>query len=250
MATNIEQQWADIGLKESMDYTPDAIETNNAENTITSTTTSLTDRFNALQEKSNAKTARINETIQLKDDRLKGYEDVTIVGMEDADTYKLSDGRVVRVSDPLYRYDAAEVYHQEQQDGILNKIKNTLGLGEVGKSDYASQTQKEHVGRILGKNPGVVTDEDIYSVGNMQQVQALSDLSMNNGDERWIAQVEPGAAQVDLNQGLNIGAKIKVNGTDMYGRVLADFVNPPIPAIPPVKVFANIATVPAAAAIA
>jgi len=226
MATNIEQQWADIGLKQSMDYTPDAIETNNETNTLGTTTTSLTDRFNALQEKSNAKTARINETTQLKDDRLKGYEDVTIVGMEDADTYKLSDGRVVRVSDPLYRYDAAEVYHPEQQDGILNKIKNRLGLGEVGKSDYASQTQKEMVGRILGKGPNVVTDEDIYSVGNMQQVQALSDLSMNKGDERWTAQVEPGAAQVDLNQGLNIGAKIKVNGTDMYGRVLADVVNP------------------------
>lgn len=226
MATNIEQQWAEIGLKESMDYTPDAIETNNAENTTNSTTTSLTDRFYALQEKSNAKIAKINETTQIKDDRLKGYEDVTIVGMEDADTYRLADGRTVRVSDPLYRYDAAEVYHPELQDGILNKIKNTLGFGNNEKSDYASQTQKEHVGRILGKGPNVVTDEDIYSVGNMQQIQALSDLSMNKGDERWTAQVEPGAAQVDLNSGLNIGAKIKVNGTDMYGRVLADVVNP------------------------
>lgn len=233
MATSIEQQWADIGLKQSMDYTPDAIETNNETNTLgttlgntidtTGTSISLTDRFNKLEELSREKANKLTEASESKNNKLNGYEDVTIVGMSDADTYRLADGRTVRVSDPIYRYDAAEVEHPQT---TWQSIKSTFGFGNNEKSDYASQTQKEMVGRVLGKGPNVVTDADIYSVGNMQQIQALSDLSMNKGDERWTAQVEPGAEQVNLNSGLNIGAKIKVTGKDAYGRVLADVVNP------------------------
>lgn len=233
MATNIEQQWADIGLKQSMDYTPDAIETNNETNTLgttlgntidtTGTAISLTDRFNKLEELSREKANKLTEASESKNNKLNGYEDVTIVGISDADTYRLADGRTVRVSDPIYRYDAAEVEHPQT---TWQSIKSTFGFGNNEKSDYASQTQKEMVGRVLGKGPNIVTDKDIYSVGNMQQIQVLSDLSMNKGDERWTAQVEPGAEQVNLNSGLNIGAKIKVTGKDAYGRVLADVVNP------------------------
>lgn len=216
--SNIEQQWANVDLANSLSTSPDTT-TENEEISL------VTDKLARLREARDNKLNSLaaSSTTKINNNQFKDYEDVTIIGMEDADTFKLSDGRQVRVSDSLYRYDAAEVEHPES---LWGSIKSAVGLGNSEKSDYAEQTQREHVGRILGKNPGVVTEEDIYSVGNMQQVQALSDLIRNAGDERWIAEVEPGAAQVDLNSGLNIGAKIKVNGTDAYGRVLADVINP------------------------
>lgn len=216
--SNIEQQWANVDLANSLSTSPDTTTENEEISLVTDKLTRLREaRDNKLNSLAASSTTKINNN------QFKDYEDVTIIGMEDADTFKLSDGREVRASDSLYRYDAAEVEHPES---LWGSIKSAVGLGNSEKSDYAEQTQREHVGRILGKNPGVVTEEDIYSVGNMQQVQALSDLIRNAGDERWIAEVEPGAAQVDLNSGLNIGAKIKVSGTDAYGRVLADVVNP------------------------
>lgn len=216
--SNIEQQWANVDLANSLTTSPSNT-TQNEESGL------VTDKLLKLEEarKSKLSTLETNSTTKINNNQFKDYEDVTITGMEDADTFKLSDGRQVRVSDSLYRYDAAEVEHPES---FWGSIKSAVGLGDSKKSDYAEQIQREHVGRILGKNPGVVTDEDVFSVGNMQQVQALSDLTRNAEDERWIAEVEPGAAQVDLNSGLNIGAKIKVNGIDAYGRVLADVVNP------------------------
>lgn len=215
--SNIEQQWANVDLANSLSTSP--YTTQNEETGL------ITDKLLKLEEakRSKLETLGANSTTKINNNQFKNYEDVTITGMEDADTLMLSDGRQVRVSDPLIRYDAAEVAHPESTWG---SIKSALGFGDTKKSDYAEQTQNEHVGRILGKSPNAVTKEDVYSVGNMQQVQVLSDLMRNEGEDRWKAEVEPGAAQVDLNSGLNIGAKIKVSGTDAYGRVLADVVNP------------------------
>ena len=215
--SNIEQQWANVDLANSLSTSP--YTTQNEETGL------ITDKLLKLEEakRSKLETLGASSTTKINNNQFKNYEDVTITGMEDADTLMLSDGRQVRVSDPLIRYDAAEVAHPESTWG---SIKSALGFGDTKKSDYAEQTQNEHVGRILGKSPNAVTKEDVFSVGNMQQVQVLSDLMRNAGEDRWKAEVEPGAAQVDLNSGLNIGAKIKVSGTDAYGRVLADVVNP------------------------
>lgn len=216
--SNIEQQWANVDLANSLTTSPSNT-TQNEESGL------VTDKLLKLEEarKSKLSTLETNSTTKINNNQFKDYEDVTITGMEDADTLMLSDGRKVRVSDSLYRYDASEVEHPES---IWGSIKSAVGLGDSKKSDYAEQTQNEHVGRILGKGPNAVSKEDVFSVGNMQQVQVLSDLMRNAGEDRWKAEVEPGAAQVDLNSGLNIGAKIKVSGTDAYGRVLADVVNP------------------------
>ncbi len=215
--SNIEQQWANVDLANSLSTSP--YTTQNEETGL------ITDKLLKLEEakRSKLETLGASSTTKINNNQFKNYEDVTITGMEDADTLMLSDGRQVRVSDPLIRYDAAEVAHPESTWG---SIKSALGFGDTKKSDYAEETQNEHVGRILGKSPNAVTKEDVYSVGNMQQVQVLSDLMRNAGEDRWKAEVEPGASQVDLNSGLNIGAKIKVSGTDAYGRVLADVVNP------------------------
>lgn len=216
--SNIEQQWANVDLANSLTTSPSNT-TQNEESGL------VTDKLLKLEEarKSKLSTLETNSTTKINNNQFKDYEDVTITGMEDADTLMLSDGRKVRVSDSLYRYDASEVEHPES---VWGSIKSAIGLGDSKKSDYAEQTQNEHVGRILGKGPNAVSKEDVFSVGNMQQVQVLSDLMRNAGEDRWKAEVEPGAAQVDLNSGLNIGAKIKVSGTDAYGRVLADVVNP------------------------
>lgn len=216
--SNIEQQWANVDLANSLTTSPSNT-TQNEESGL------VTDKLLKLEEarKSKLATLETNSTTKINNNQFKDYEDVTITGMEDADTLMLSDGRKVRVSDSLYRYDAAEVEHPES---VWGSIKSAVGLGDSKKSDYAEQVQNEHVGRILGKGPNAVSKEDVFSVGNMQQVQVLSDLMRNAGEDRWKAEVEPGAAQVDLNSGLNIGAKIKVSGTDAYGRVLADVVNP------------------------
>ena len=216
--SNIEQQWANVDLANSLTTSPSNT-TQNEESGL------VTDKLLKLEEarKSKLSTLAASSTTKTNNNQFKNYEDVTITGIEDADTFKLSDGRQVRVSDSLYRYDAAEVEHPES---FWGSIKSAVGLGDSEKSDYAEQTQNEHVGRILGKGPNAVSKEDVFSVGNMQQIQVLSDLMRNAGEDRWKAEVEPGATQVDLNSGLNIGAKIKVSGTDAYGRVLADVVNP------------------------
>lgn len=50
-----------------------------------------------------------------------------------------------------------------------------LDLELTGKSDFAEQRQREQAARLFNKPAQYVTEQDILDVGNMQQVQAVSD---------------------------------------------------------------------------
>ena len=114
-------------------------------------------------------------------------EDATIVGLEDADTAVLADGTKLRVSG-VGRYDAAEVKHE--YDGVLPELlaKNlpswVPGTGTNHKSGYSTDKQREQAAILKMKNIGDVTQQDVYDVGNMQQLQVLADLTRSKGQER------------------------------------------------------------------
>lgn len=215
MATNIEQQWAESNLsKDLMQY--NATTTNNNE---VKPTTSITDKIFGLDK------ARENKVNTLSNkNKLDGYEDVTITGLSDADTVTLSDGRTVRLNDPLHRYDATEIEHKKD-DSLFGKLKSAMTFG---KSDYAQEQQKRQASMLLGKAPRDITDQDLIDIGNMQQVQLLSDLTRSANQDRWEAPLVQGAEQADLTKGLDIKAKLKtaVSGSDGNGRVLGSLVNP------------------------
>lgn len=221
MATNIEQQWASAGLSNDLAMTP-----------TTNTTVpgaeegGLANKLLALENAKQSKIQLLNNTTSAKLLDTSKYEDVTITGLQDADTFKLSDGRSVRVSDSLNRYDAAEIAHPEHEDGVWNRAKKLLGLG-ASKSEYAESTQKRAAARMLGKEPTAITDQDMIDIGNMQQVQALADLVRSDGEERWIAPLIRGVEQTDLTSGLDIKAKFKSGGSpDEHNRALGSFTNP------------------------
>ena len=221
MATNIEQQWASAGLSNDLAMTP-----------TTNTTVpgaeegGLANKLLALENAKQSKIQLLNNTTSAKLLDTSKYEDVTITGLQDADTFKLSDGRSVRVSDSLNRYDAAEIAHPEHEDGVWNRAKNLLGLG-ASKSEYAESTQKRAAARMLGKEPTAITNQDMIDIGNMQQVQALADLVRSDGEERWIAPLIRGVEQTDLTSGLDIKSKFKNGGSpDEHNRALGSFTNP------------------------
>ena len=199
-----------------------------------------TSEFDAINEKLNtltttAKAAKLDALMPqaVANPFAPETENATIVGMEDADTAILADGTKIRVSDPLRRYDAAEVKHE--YDGVLPEmIANVLpswvpGTGTNHKSGYSSDKQREQAALVLGKGIGDVTTQDVYDVGNMQQVQALADLTRGKDQERFVADVNPGGEYINLNDPnspLNIPVKINKNRTkDMHGRDLTPLYN-------------------------
>lgn len=117
-------------------------------------------------------------------------EDATIKGFVDADTAMLTDGTLLRVSSPLQRYDTAELPHEYK--GILPEwaAKNlpswVPGTGNVKKSDYASDKQREQAALLKMKNIGDVTQQDVYDVGNRAQLQTVADLNLAKGQERQL----------------------------------------------------------------
>jgi hypothetical protein len=217
LATNIEQQWAESNLnKDLTQYNATNTTINNNEEVKP---TSITDKIFGLDK------ARENKINALSSkSKLDGYEDVTITGLNDADTVTLSDGRTVRLNDPLHRYDATEIEHKKD-DSIFGKLKEAMTFG---KSNYAEDQQRRHASMLLGKQPNQVTDQDLIDVGNMQQVQMLSDLTRSAGQDRWEAPLVQGVGQADLTKGLDIKARLKtsVGGSDGSGRVLGSLVNP------------------------
>lgn len=217
MATNIEQQWAESNLnKDLTQYNATNTTINNNEEVKP---TSITDKIFGLDK------ARENKINALSSkSKLDGYEDVTITGLNDADTVTLSDGRTVRLNDPLHRYDATEIEHKKD-DSIFGKLKDAMTFG---KSDYAQEQQKRQASMLLGKAPRDITDQDMIDVGNMQQVQLLSDLTRSAGQDRWEAPLVQGVGQADLTKGLDIKARLKtaVGSSDDSGRVLGGLVNP------------------------
>lgn len=221
---NNAQQWAQIDLATSLD----------AATTPTNTTTitdPVTEKLNNLQQATTQKLDVLSKKIKNPWDA--ELEDTTIAKIEDADTVVLADGRKIRVSDGLIRYDAAEVPHE--YDGILPESLSKLlpswvpGTGSNHKSSYAEDKQKEMVGSLLNKNAGEVTQQDIYDVGKMQTVQALADLTRKPGEERWQAPYVKGTDPLPFESSdtnLNIPIRIRKNADkDMYGRILSPLYN-------------------------
>lgn len=221
MANNIEQQWANIGLARDLAQMP----TDTTTTTQDSMYKNIEDKIAGLQNAATTKLQTLTQNTEPKVRNLEGYEDVTITGLLDADTVKLADGRTVRLSDPLTRYDATEISHPGD-DSFLSKVKDVFGISN--KSDVAEDQQKRHASMLLGKQPHEVTKQDLIDIGNMQQNQMLADLQRGQGQERNIVELVSGIPQSDLTKGLNIQAKLKpsVGGTDMHGRVSGSIVNP------------------------
>ena len=221
MANNIEREWANIGLARDLAQMP----TDTTTTTQNSMYKSIEDKIAGLQNAATTKLQTLTQNTEPKVKNLEGYEDVTITGLLDADTVKLADGRTVRLSDPLSRYDATEIAHPGD-DSFLNKVKNVFGISN--KSEIADDQQRRHASMLLGKQPHQITEQDLIDIGNMQQNQMLADLQRSQGQERNIVELVSGIPQSDLTKGLNIQAKLKpsVGGTDMHGRVSGSIVNP------------------------
>ena len=169
MANNIEQQWANIGLARDLAQTPTDT-TTPVENSIYK---NIEDKIAGLQSAATTKLQNLTNTTEPKVRNLEGYEDVTITGLLDADTVKLADGRTVRMSDPLVRYDATEISHPGD-DSFLSKVKDVFGISS--KSDVSEDQQRRHASMLLGKQPHEVSKQDLIDIGNMQQNQMLADL--------------------------------------------------------------------------
>ena len=220
MANNIEQQWANIGLARDLAQMPTDT-TTPVENSIYK---NIEDKIAGLQSAATTKLQNLTNTTEPKVRNLEGYEDVTITGLLDADTVKLADGRTVRMSDPLVRYDATEISHPGD-DSFLSKVKDVFGI--FSKSDVAEDQQRRHASMLLGKQPHEVSEQDLIDIGNMQQNQMLADLQRGQGQERNLVELVPGIAQSDFSKNLNIQAKLKTSAnTDMYNRVTGSLVNP------------------------
>lgn len=222
MANNIEQQWANIGLARDLAQMP----TDTTAPVENSMYKSIEDKIAGLQSAATTKLQNLTNTTEPKVRNLEGYEDVTITGLLDADTVKLADGRTVRLSDPLTRYDATEISHPGD-DSFLSKVKDVFGISN--KSDVAEDQQRRHASMLLGKQPHEVSKQDLIDIGNMQQNQMLADLQRGQGQERNLVELVPGVTQSDLTKDLNIQAKLKTSagtGADMYNRVTGSLVNP------------------------
>lgn len=222
MANNIEQQWANIGLARDLAQTPTDT-TTPVENSMYK---SIEDKIAGLQSAATTKLQNLTNTTEPKVRNLEGYEDVTITGLFDADTVKLADGRTVRLSDPLTRYDATEISHPDD-NSFLSKVKDVFGISN--KSDVAEDQQRRHASMLLGKQPHEISKQDLIDIGNMQQNQMLADLQRGQGQERNLVELVSGVTQSDLTKDLNIQAKLKTSagtGADKYNRVTGSLVNP------------------------
>lgn len=191
-------------------------------------TSTTTNKLDLLQTRRQEKLQKLSNTTQ-----------VNILGMQDADTFRLEGyNKDIRESDPYTRYDATELPHGEPS--MWDKFKQTLGISTQldNKSDYAADKQREHAAKVLGYGSiDQVTDQDLTDIANMQQIQKLADLARSPGEERWVAPLIRGSEPVNLTgryvnaEGkeeyipLNVKAGIKEHGTDTYGRTLASMYN-------------------------
>ena len=166
---------------------------------------STTAQPDTLQEKIN----KLNERTVEKVDRLvgltpgnaaeKGYTADILKGLSDADTVTTQNLGYSREIDPNgNRYDAVELKHGNAAYDMQGIGKDRRDSGEIGKSTYAMQMQKQQVAGIVGKSVDQVTEQDMIDVANQQQVQKLADLARVPGEERWIAPLARGSAQINL----------------------------------------------------
>lgn len=148
---------------------------------------------------------RLNERIATKVDKVAvkndttGYTADVLKGLYDADTAITQNLGYSRELDPYgNRYDAVEVKHGNVPYDMQGISKERKDAGEIGKSEYAMQMQKQQVANVFGKPVEQVTEQDMIDVANQQQVQKLADLAIVPGEERWIAPLAIGSAPINL----------------------------------------------------
>ena len=168
---------------------------------------------------------------------LGGYRNDTLLGMEDADTLTTTNtplnpngkrsGREV-LAPNAYAYDAIETSHAGS---------DPLAFVNGPKGKYKRE-QPAYVANLLGKNVDDVTSQDMIDVANQQQIQKLSDLGKQEGEDRWIAPLIRGVEATNLTghykdekgnaveAPLNVGITSKDwNQTGPYKRELMSYGN-------------------------
>lgn len=117
-----------------------------------------------------------------------------ITGLNDADSIILERLGGTRSGTPSGNryYDAIEIAHQDRLEFF------DYNVGGLDKRRETFNTQNNYVAELLGKNPADVTKQDFIDVGNMQQVQKLSDLAKVEGDAEFTAPLIRGAIQTNL----------------------------------------------------
>lgn len=159
---------------------------------------SATVQKDTLQEKID----KLNQKTADKVERLTGatgYTADVLKGMYDADTVNTQNLGYSRELDPYgNRYDAVEVKHGNVPYDMQGISKERKDAGEIGKSTYAMQMQKQQVANVFNKPVEQVTEQDMIDVANQQQVQKLADLARVPGEERWVAPLAIGSAPINL----------------------------------------------------
>ena len=143
--------------------------------------------------------------------KLSKAKDAKLLGLQDADTFLVEmDGRRVSIRDALQsmKFDALETHN----------------LDEISKSKNSLKTQREFAANFLKKPINEVTTQDIYDIGNMQQVQRQATLIDPN--TTWQAPYIKNAVPLNLSQGLNIPIKVNISGKDKNNRYLGEMLTP------------------------
>jgi len=188
----------------------------------------------------NATLEKANKLIQSKATKQRAlggkWDQALITGIDDGDTVTLANGEVIRVSDPLYRFDSVE---KAEKGNWLSKAFSggMFNNWDGSKSEYSEAKQREQVAMMLGKDSSQVTMQDLADWSNMQKVQATADLLRSPGEERWIAPFVSNAVPTNLSGSyvdekgntvkapLNIPVGVQRHGKDMYGRTLSSLAN-------------------------
>jgi len=159
---------------------------------------SPTAQKDTLQEKIDKLNQRTAEKVAKLGDTSK-YSKDTLQGLYDADTAITKNLGYSREVDPYgNRYDAVETQHGTNPYDMQGISKERRAAGEIGKSTYSMQMQRNQVGMILNKPVDTVTEQDMLDVANQQQIQKLADLARTPGEDRWVAPLIRGVEQTNL----------------------------------------------------
>ena len=170
-------------------------------------------------DKLSVKTAEKVERLGTATPATTPYTQDVLIGLSDADTVTTKNAGYSRELDPYgNRYDAVETLHGTTPYDMQGISKERKDAGEIGKSEYAMEMQKQQVASIFNKPVDQVTQQDMIDVANQQLVQKLADLTRTEGEERWIAPLAVGSAPINLT-----GKYV-----DEYGLTHANPLNIPI----------------------
>ena len=155
------------------------------------------------------------------------YKSDNLLGLQDADSGITTNMGSYRSDYTNTAYDAVELGHNESDP-----------LKAVLANKWKKDSQLQQVSQLIGKPVDQITSQDVIDVGNMQQIQKLSDLARSKGQERWEAPLIRGAEQTNLTgryvdeignpieAPLNIPINVRDTDKDTYGRDVIGIQNP------------------------